>query len=249
MRTSRTTPILVGLLVLGAALAAFAPPASAQTQADQATSVTFSKLQGPTEDIQPLVDIKEVTGEVKITYVVNGCALLGNIEVKLTVSKQPSWAQVALAPASLLFTPKGTACQQQQITDQLPFKAFVFASADAPAFKSEALEFKADLVGQSGLKASSTVGQVFIKAGFYSILEARVDNPIQLARPQETVQIPIVITNFGNAPTKVSFNVDSSNKERLVPSQITPVTVQSRVDGAANSQTVVLNAITPYHNG
>ena len=250
MRTIRTTPLFLGLLMLVAAVASIAPQAAAQTPADQQASVQIVDVRAPDGDLQPLVDIKEVTGKIRINYVSTGCSNLGVIEVKLSIAKQPSWAQVSLQPASIQFKPKdASGCGTTQISDEQPFKAFVFATADAPAFQSEALDFKADLVNFNGNKGTSTTGGTFIKAGFYSILEARVDNPIQIARPQETVQIPIIITNFGNAPTKINFKVESTNPEKLVPSQITPVTIESRVSGKSNQQTVVLNAITPYHNG
>lgn len=247
MYNVRLKSISLGLLMLTGAVLAMSPLAAAQEQ-NTALQVTLKPIEG---DIQPLVDTKVIDGTVELTVFTSSCTNLAPIEVKLTVAKAPSWASVVLSPNSLFFTPGqgGTSCGSATIKGTQTFKAQVFATQEAPAFQPENIQITATSPSFAGGKSGAGMAETPIKAGYYSILEARVDQPIMIARPQDTVSFPIVVSNFGNALTKVNFVVESSNPEKLIPNQLNPVTIESRLSGKANSATVTLNAITPYHNG
>jgi hypothetical protein len=242
MRTQKLSYILVAVMV-GATLLAFVPTASAQSG-----SIVVS-MNSPTEQVKPLQGALTFSGTVTLTADYSGVANPIGIPVTYTVSNKPAWAQVLVSPASDVFpapgAPGGVSYSQART-----ISVTVTASGDAPAFQAETIEITAT-PSPSNPQATITPGkgQVGIQAGYYSIIDVQLAEAIKVERPQSAVAFPLKITNFGNANTKVNFELISAAEgfQTVIPN---PVTLQSKQAGGNQiSADIPLTIQTPYKNG
>lgn len=244
MRTQKLTFLMLALLV-GASALALVPTASAQNGG----TVTVT-LNQPSEQVKPLQGAVTFTGTVTLIADYSGGLNPIGIPVTYTVANKPAWAQVLVSPATDVFPPPSAAAPSGVSYSQTrQIQVTVTASQDAPAFTAEPIEITATPTSATPGSYTAGKGSVQIQAGYFSIIDVQLAEPIAVERPQSKVAFPLKITNFGNANTKVSFELISAADgfQTVIPN---PVTLQSKQAGGNQiSADIPLTIQTPYKNG
>jgi len=82
---------------------------------------------------------------------------------------------------------------------------------------------------QAQAQSGTAKQTVPIQASYFSIIDLLLAEQVKIERPQTTTTFPLKVTNFGNANTKVSFEIidppQTGNIKVLAPS---PVQLQSK---------------------
>lgn len=244
MRTQKLSYLMLALLV-GAIALAFVPTAAAQNSGNVIVS-----LSQPSEQVKPLQGSVTFTGTATLNADMGGAVNAIGIPVTYTVANKPAWAQVLVSPSTDVFPPPTGAPSGVAYTQTKSFTVTVTASQDAPAFTAETIEITATpTAGAAGGSYTAGKGQAQIQAGYFSIIDVQLAEPIAVERPQSKVAFPLKITNFGNANTKVSFELVSAAEgfQTVIPN---PVTLQSKQAGGNQiSADIPLTIQTPYKNG
>lgn len=235
--------VLVAAMLVTTILLSIIPTAAAQS------AQLVVELQPSPDKLRPLQG--QITIPGKVTYTADQTAQTGiiGVPVTLTVRNAPSWAAVTISPQTVIMN-FANAQPGASVTATANFNVFVSASEQAPAYQAAPIEIAASAAQPSAAGASATgQGSIPIQAEFFSIIDVQLAEAIKVDRPQQPVVFPLTITNFGNANTKVSFQVVSQaeNLEVPVPGD---VTLQSKQAGGNQiTATVPLTVQTPYKNG
>lgn len=243
MSNLRTLPLALAVLAAALAVLVLAPTAAA-VASDTTTQITVTPYDQP---------IKPLSGFAAIPISVQYCftAGVGTVPtaVALTVAESPPWAVASISPGTLYLqvVTAGADTAQKCVTGQA--RMLVSTTADAPAFTPANLRVSAAAAQNGDLKPSTGADQTQIQADFFSIIDASAAQTIAIARPQTQVTYPITVTNFGNANTKLFFEITSKPEGWQVQEPI-PITLEARQQGGKQtSSTVNLNILTPYRNG
>lgn len=245
MQIKKTTFVVLAMMVASVALT-FVPTAAAQNS----LAVTMV-LPPPTESVKPLQSPINFVGTTTISgsQDLAGTNVIG-FTLAYTVAKQPSWASVTVSPTSDIITiaPGATPSFSQSKS----FTVTVTATQDAPAFQPDTIDISVTVTpsqGTGGPGAKTAKASAPVQASFFSILDVQLSEAIKVERPQTPVVFPLKVTNFGNANTKVTFDVTDKTENLNTPVPI-PVTLQSKqAGGNLISSDVPLTVQTPYKNG
>lgn len=247
--------VLAGLLI-ALLLGGHMPVATAQSAAcGTATSPTCDTtleivITPPTTPVRPLGPFLALPVTVKYKYTPVATVAFVATPVDLTVQATPPWVVATLSPATVYMTVDTVSGGQAAIREATS-TAFLLVSttADAPAFTQGPIAVTGLARANGALKESNARFDVPIQADFFSIIEATVPSTIQKAKPQAQVAYPITVTNFGNALTKVTFNVEAvPEKWQVTPPS--PITLESRQQGRQQtSKLATLTIQTPFQNG
>jgi hypothetical protein len=235
MRTKFTSLMIVALL-MGTFLLAFAPTAEAQ---GRATSVTV-KLEPATQNVKPLQGQISIKGTVTFTADPTVYNSLIGVPIQYSVKTAPSWASVTISPTSDVIVIQPGATQQVEATKT--FDVIISANEQAPAFQAAPIEITAAAAATQATAAQTGTGSTPIVADYFSIIDVQLAEAIKVDRPQTPVIFPLTITNFGNANTKVSFEILSQDESLQVPQS-------KQAGGNQITATVPLTVQTPYKNG
>ena len=243
MRTTKLT-ILLAVLVAGATLTAFVPTAAAQ----QSGSITVT-LNAPTEPVKPLQAPLTFNGNVILTTDYSAATGVIGLAVQYTVTKQPAWANVLVSPSSDIFPINPPQPGQTQVTVTRQITVTVTATDQAPAFAADQIEISAVTAAPPGGRSLNGKGTAAVVADYFSILDVQLPEAIKVERPQTSTAFPVKISNFGNANTKVNFEVVQA-AEGLQYTLPVPIVLQSKQAGGNQiSADVPLSVQTPYKNG
>lgn len=241
---NRTLSIVLLAAFVGTAFVAMIPTAAAQ----QSGSITV-QLNAPSEVVKPLQAPIQFSGKVTFTADYGVAAGLIGVPVSYTVTKQPAWATVLVSPATDIF-PAPTAGANAAYTAERPITVTVTASDQAPAFQADTIEITATTTAPAPGKSFTGKSSVPLTAGYFSILDIQLAEAIKVERPQMPVIFPVKIQNFGNANTKVTFEIGPGTSTALQVPVPGSVTLQSKqAGGNAISADVPLTIQTPYKNG
>ncbi len=239
---SKILNLTVIALLMGVFVVALVPTAEAQGSAS-----IIVKLSPASGDLKPLQGFVTVAGQATYTADPTARSSVIGVPIQYTVKNAPSWASVTITPQSDVIAPPSTPGQSESTT--VSFTVIISASDQAPAFSPSTLEIQAIATKPAAGAAATGVGSVPIQAGFFSIIDVQLAESIKVDRPQTPVIFPLTITNFGNANTKVSFEVLQKTESLEVPVPV-PVTLQSKqAGGNIITATVPLTIQTPYKNG
>ena len=233
---------VLGAMILAAAVLSVLPTAQAQSK----SQLTIT-MNAPTESVKPLQTPLTFSGSTSFTGDPGQFSNIVGIPITYTVSKSPAWASVVVSPASDVIpvptTPGAT------ITATRPFQVIVTATEQAPAFTADQIEITVNQAATTGMTGASAKNAVPVTADYFSIIDVQLAESIKVERPQTAVVFPLKISNFGNANTKVQFEVTSQAEgfQVVVPN---PYTLQSKQAGGNQiSADVPLQIQTPYKNG
>lgn len=209
---ARLLPLAALLLLL---------PAHAAAQEPLAMDVTIDPFAAPVAPLQG-------TGVTNVT-VDAPCVAPGGADptrpmLDLWVAETPRWATVVLSPASI--PAEAAQCQMGRLA--LRAQLIVAASDQAPAFAPAPIEVRATWRGSS--PNVTGMGRVDVAAGYFSILDVQLAEAIKEVKPGEDAGFPLVVTNLGNARTRVVVTVENTT-ESLVPREVAPFVLQSRQQG------------------
>lgn len=240
---------LVALLVAGSVLA-FAPTASSQGGTELTRATTTAVVITPVSTpIRPLSGFVTIPVTVQYTYIPTTSVAFTTTKIALTVEVQQGWTIVTVTPANLFAPIRTQSVGGQAISETLAANLLVSTTADAPAFTPGNIKVTAAANANGELLASSGEDQTTVQADFFSILDATTPTTIAKAGPQQQVIFPIKVTNFGNAQTKIFFDIDSKPEtwQVIMPS---PVILESRQQGGkATSKDANVVVQTPWRNG
>lgn len=243
------TRLLLALIAIALVLSATPLAAAQQTPVQGQTPATNIALAitPPDSPIKPLSGVTSIN----IAGTVSAAAGVSvqTLQLNFKVDSAPPWAAVSISPATQ-FVPIQPGGANTVVTANIPStKILVSTTADAPAFTPAEIKITVSTPGGGNAGPGTTTETTLISADYFSIIDASAAQTIQIARPQTQVAYPITVTNFGNANTKVFFEITNRPDGWNVQEPI-PVTLEARQQGGKlTSQTVNLNILTPYHNG
>jgi hypothetical protein len=191
----------------------------------------------PPEAVPPLQGTVTFPFNV-VVYCPPAAMLPPGLRVDYAVTRIPSWATVTVSPTSDTIDP--LQCQPPPAGSQAIRHGTltVSATADAPAFTPDVVELEARVTMPTGEQGRGRASAPVI-AGFFSILDATPLDAAKRAAPGQSVAFPVRVINFGNANTRVSFDLQSAGEGARV---VLPadVTLQSRQSGGSQFASDVL---------
>lgn len=155
----------------------------------------------------------------------------------LSVERAPAWAAASVSPASSVFDALDCG-----VGNRFRFESVlsVAASSDAPAFEPEAVEVGAVVSWPDGSE-SSALGVIPVDARFVGHVELRPGVQALPAEHGQGVLFPIAVTNRGNGPTKISFELGGSDAG-LRAAAPPPLVLERYRPGHESSSVVVFQA-------
>ncbi len=232
---------MIRLLVAGAVLAGLVIVAAPSALA-LPTSLQIS-VEVPDDPIRPLSGSKAFPATVKYSY--PAAAAKGAIApTRISLSSDgPSWATVTISPATLFLMPGDTS----ETTGD--FSVIVSTLADAPALEPRNVKIKATAQKNGDLLEASNAESAFpVRADYFGLLNVEVPPAIRMIGPQKTVDFPLLLTNLGNALTKVEFLVNATAGLQVPTPQ--DAQLGSPIgDAAAARKTVMLTVQAPHRTG
>ena len=253
MREFRSAMALVALGLLATAFVGVVPTAAAA-----APTLTMTlESQTADEQLKPLQAPIQLAGTVTLTAEAFGPApSMTGITVSLTAKEAPPWATVVINPPQVVMTfaadtdsPAGAATA----SDTKEFDVLVSASDLAPAFQEGTIVIEAvSSAVDPTLERGTASARASVRASYFSIIDVALPESIRVDRPQTPVSFPISVTNLGNGPTKVSFELLTQpvdgDKMQVSPPQ--SLTLEARQTGGSQiTKEAVLQVQTPFKNG
>lgn len=205
---------LVAILLLAPLAAAQTnlPPAALTLEADQREGVA-----------QPLGDPVEIPLTVRVSC--DPSIAAGKITILYELTRFPPWGRFTLTPSE--DEAHVSACRDGVVTFETRLVAL--ATSDAPAFAPEELEVTATAHVPLREPARATLALPFT-AGYFSIIDVNAERSQISVAPGSFATFRLRVTNFGNAATRLSFEVDA---ERGLRVQIPPpIVLGSRQAGS-----------------
>ena len=225
------TAVFLALTVL-----AVAPQATAQLAQ---TTMVITEVGSPTTPIRPEVDNPQFTSaaaansNLKVDFTFN-CPtyviITGSTSVILPIAPSPTAASY---PGSGSFNIAVTRAAPG--LQQLPCTVTATATSLNAQYPA----------------ASSAPTPFSVSADYYALVQATVNTLLKQAGPQKQVPFQVDLTNFGNARTKISFELISEPKsgrwQPLVPTQLYLESPNSGLTPTQNQATFTVS--TTYKNG
>lgn len=146
--------------------------------------------------------------------------------VRFSVVQAPAWAEVTIGPETVS-TSEPQLCE----TGELTFVAELTArsTTDAPAFYPALIEIEA-IVSQPMRGPISTLASIPFAAGYFSIIDVAAERTLLTIPPDGSGTFKLVVTNFGNANTRVDVELKAL-AEGLLVEDVEPFVLQSRHAG------------------
>ncbi|MHB8605448.1 MAG: hypothetical protein ACYDCK_09350 [Thermoplasmatota archaeon] len=228
---------LGGIIVFAALVAA--PVAAAQPD-PLMMKVHIDAFKGP---LVPLKGVGQTNVTVTVPCAIAALADNQQATIHVGVTRAPPWAVMTIVPSKLYVSQQSCS----GVSTTIPAHLLATATADSPAFTPAAFEVVAWAASPTKNETASANGNV--SAEFFSIIDAQVAEPVEIARPSSLVTIPVAITNFGNGDTKLTFAVTNVSGGLTVATPA-PLTLQSRqMGGKLYQQAVGVEIQTPAHFG
>lgn len=181
-------------------------------------SLCFCLFQGNIElnyDVNDIPDtIRPETDTVRVDLYINHyvSGLLSKIlipfysgytvPIELSVSETPGWLEASIAPGMVYLR---LSTQKKSVPE--PAILILTVSRVAPAFKAETVEIVATHGYLAPLTAPAKMKLwIAIRPGYYSHCNFNLKTFDQIG-PGEIAIFPINITNYGNYPTKITFEI------------------------------------------
>lgn len=225
------------LLPLLLALACLAPSAAAQGPwcgAVGALCMTTTSLAiaPPMEPVPPSGGFLVVPITIEYTYS-PATMTMTSTAIRLAVTQAPPWAVTTVSP-SMVYAPVQLmpSCVCQQVAYLSSF-LLLSATTDAPAFVQGVVEVTATASGNGNLQGSQGAAEVPVLAAYQGLVQMSAPSAVRL-RPGDGEVVPLTVTSFSNALTRVTFRVAGApaGVQVIPPSD---VTLQSRQQGGAKN--------------
>ncbi len=245
-------PAMVLLVALGAMLLLQAvPPVSAQG----GTSLSITPP-ADMDGIKP--DSGSGTGTFKVRYTQTGGvyqsptgAVSSSLVVKLSANCDNTNAIPTVPPT---VTINIATAAQKSFYDSDPITVSVTISKDAPGLKKILCHINAHadavIVQNAAGPADAQPADFKVSSAFFPLIQAKVANKVDEAGPQKTIPFNIELTNFGNAQTKIRFQLATTDYGKWNPVLPDTLTLDSPSSGGGTTKdTASFQVATPFHNG
>lgn len=195
--------------LLGLALLLLAPVAAAQVPQDGLIETAVAVAIGaPEGHVRPLGEFLSLPIEVTYSY----HEVLPAQEpalITLAVAEVPPWFVATISPTSVYgpsaMPPCG--CQRQAVLESY---LLVSATQDAPGFQPATIAVTATAAPNGPYQGSEGRGEVEVTAGYFGRIDATTPSTTFRMSPGERVERVATVTNFGNAPTRITFQAQES---------------------------------------
>lgn len=242
--------LLVGVLALTAA-SAFATPAAAQNILPACTETpTVATLeQSSVPELGTLTPWQPAQANVEFTYHANNGWSLDPVHVTIEANAAEDWVQVnpSTQTATVLPSP-----DEESFTRDVTMTVSVMLTNRAPMGAATEVTFTATATDGTCIQAPQAldVGAP-VTVGFFEQYNVRLDRTMIRAGQNAGIDIPMVITNFGNGDIEIVARPhDSMEGSDLKASRIPSLIVPSEISGGdTNRETFNVEVRTPFKNG
>lgn len=244
LATHRLRGATLLLLVLLGLTLVVSTPAAAQSPTEGGQTRTQLVADPPSEPIRPLSGLKNVQLEVTYTHQEGGASFV-TTPIELQVTNSPSWITALVTPSTVY----AEVHDGQGGSSTVTANVVVQTTSNAPAFRQGNIEIEGHARQNGDLAESTGRTTIPIQAGFYSVVDAQTNQSVVVAGPQEQIDFPVTVTNFGNGDQTISLNISqqSGGMDIVLPGTIT---VSSQATGAQdNSREIPVSVQTDYQNG
>lgn len=244
LATSRARGATLLLLVLvGLALVA-STPAAAQDPTQGAQTRTQLSATPPGEPVRPLSGLQNVDLSVTYTYQEGGASFV-TTPIELQVTESPGWITAIVTPSTVYVPVEDGQGGSTTVTTTV----VVQTTSEAPAFQQGNIEIEGQARQNGDMAPSSGTTTIPIQAGFYSVIDARTNKSIVVAGPQEQIDFPVEVTNFGNGDQTISLEQSekSGGLDVVLPGTIT--VSSTATGGQDNARELPVSVQTAYENG
>lgn len=240
--------MLLTFLLLGLTAAAFVPMAAAAATPGTETTTEVTAV-APKQPIQPLGTPAVIPININYTYQAQSNSLVPTT-INLKVVNAPTWAIATISPATV-YAPIQKSTVGGSQTAKVHATLIIQTTQDAPAYTIGNVQIEADAQSNGGgaLGASTGTVQIPISASYFSILDASVPNSVVIARPQQTLNFPLTVTNLGNADTTVLVTANAQGTGLQVSTPPPKTVLSKNAAKGANTIQIPISVETPYHNG
>lgn len=191
-------------------------------------------LPGPSASIvaQPFPDVVHpLEGALGTPFEVHVSCDAGRVapptSITLAITQKPAWAEVVVSPESFM-TSDAQPCEHELVF----FGTLSAQTSDqAPAFYAALVELEAT-VAQPLHAIASGKASIPLTAGFFSVVDVSAKDTILHIPPGGDGTIDLVVTNFGNANTKVILETKAL-ASGLAFEQPLPIVLQSKQAGGS----------------
>ena len=245
---------LKSTLMIAAALAMLLTvlPLNVTAQSVPPPTVAIENLKPPLGAIKPETTAGQMTFTLR--YTTNQAtppvgAVAPSAVIHLTPSCENPNVKL-LGPNTVLITvtPGATSSFPKDVTYQ------VSATRQAPGLQliTCTMKAQADALQGTAVPATTENAQTFtVTVDYFPYISAKVSSATLDAGPQKPIPFAVVVTNFGNAQTQVTFQLATEPTEEwknvILPP---PLTLDSPNSGGAKTEdTATLTVNTPYKNG
>ncbi|MEK6985657.1 MAG: hypothetical protein AABX89_04670 [Candidatus Thermoplasmatota archaeon] len=237
-------------LLMALAFVVLLPAANAQLQATLTISQPADAL-----NIQP--DTGTGPTKFKLTYSFTNPAQtpLGVVQtsVVINVNVQCPNNVIANFPSSVII-PLSVNAQNTNRFESADVPVSIAISKDHPGLKQVQCEVTASAPAVGSQQTAGAVEapatKFAVSSGYFPLIQAKLVDKILEAGPQKSIPFQIELTNFGNAQTKVRFQLATEDVGKWNPVLPDITTLDSTASGGgAVSSTVPFSIATPFKNG
>lgn len=193
---------------LAVAALALAPVAHAQVEVGGGIDVAIDPIARP---IEPLAETLAAPFRVTVACPLASEAPGAGSAIDVTLAELPTWAQATVSPATFVIEDALASCPAGE-SRTFEGTLYVAAAATAPAFEPATGRLVARLRDATGPREGEATFEV--QAGYRSVLDLRVAEPIQEARAGTTVAFRGEAGNLANAPSRVAFLLEATTQPR-----------------------------------
>lgn len=205
----------------------------------------------PTQMIRPEVEVQPLTVQISLPCqealsVLAPGSNAATVRLDMTV---PDYVPASGPETVLMSTNPCSASPTGVLEETIEWQ--VGMTRAAPAVQAIRGVMEAELEDQNPAPFNDPSGPIAVlfdvAAEYEGLLHARAPEPIIQAKPGQTVQVPLIVTNEGNAKTVVTFHTDDWNG--IESPGLDPIVVGTANTGDVNVQEVTLEFRVPSKPG
>lgn len=241
--------LFVGVLALSA-LPAFVAPVSAQNPLPvcEPTPTQATLKESSTPDLGKLTPWQPETARVEFLYESNSGWSLDPVHVTITATSEEDWVQVNPSTQTATLVPSPN---EEEFSETVSMSVSVMLTNQAPMGASTEVTFTATAsAGTCVLAPQDLDVGAPVSVGFFEQYNVRLDRTMIRAGQNAGIDIPMVITNFGNGDIEIVAEPHEDSSGDLRASRIPSLIVPSEISGGdTNRETFNVEVRTPFQNG
>jgi hypothetical protein len=170
---------------------------------------------------------------IRYTYVPTSLTF-SSTPIELEIINQPPWVQATISPSTVYIPVSQTEANQNVQTKTAQAFLLVSTTPDAPAFTQGNLEVAAYARPNGNLQSSEARNAIPLQVDYFALLGVQAPAEVRL-QPGRAESVPLTLTNFGNAATRVAFEV-AEVPEGVKVTPPNAAVLESRQQGGEDNQ-------------